>query len=130
LQESSHQKLIYSGQLLNDSARLKDVLRQCDDLEDQFYTVHLVYPSRKTCTAKIISDQNHTVDRDGNTMSTIRNSHTRSNSGQNQSQENNVTAPQSQQMYLPEQYLDPRNSQQLAWIQQAYTHYFTQYMQL
>ncbi|XP_012217250.1 homocysteine-responsive endoplasmic reticulum-resident ubiquitin-like domain member 2 protein [Linepithema humile] len=129
--ESSHQKLIYSGQLLNDSARLKDILRQCDDLEDQFYTIHLVYTPQKTCAVKITPDQNCTINRDADTISAIRNSHTRSNSVQNQSQENiNVTASQSQQMYLPEQYFDPRNSQQLAWIQQAYTHYFTQYMQL
>lgn len=130
--ESLHQKLIYSGQLLNDSARLKDILRQHDDLENQFYTVHLVYPSQKTkCAVKTTSDQSRTIDRDTDTMSTIKNSHTRNNSVQNQSQENiNVTSPQSQQMYLPEQYFDPQNSQQLAWIQQVYTHYFTQYMQL
>lgn len=131
MQESLHQKLIYSGQLLNDSARLKDILRQHDDLENQFYTVHLVYTSKKTCAVKITSDQNRIIDRDTDTMSPIRNSYTGSNSVQNESQENiNVNASPSQQMYLPEQYFDPQNSQQLAWIQQVYTHYFTQYMQL
>ncbi|XP_029672191.1 homocysteine-responsive endoplasmic reticulum-resident ubiquitin-like domain member 2 protein [Formica exsecta] len=126
--ESSHQKLIYSGQLLNDSAQLKDILRQHDGLEDQAYTVHLVCTPQKMCSAKT-SDQNSTIENNTDTASSMRNNHIRSNSVQNQNHENaNVTAPQ--QMYLPQQYFDPRNSQQLAWMQQAYTHYFTQYMQL
>lgn len=128
--ESSHQKLIYSGQLLNDSAQLKDILRQRDGLEDQSYTVHLVCTPQKIYTAKPTSNQNLTVEKNTDTTSSMRNSHIRSASVQNQNHENaNATAPQSQ-MYLPQQYFDPRNSQQLAWMQQAYTHYFTQYMQL
>lgn len=128
--ESSHQKLIYSGQLLNDSAQLKDILRQRDGLEDQAYTVHLVCTPQKIYTAKPTSNQNLTVEKNTDTTSSMRNSHIRSTSVQNQNHENaNATAPQSQ-MYLPQQYFDPRNSQQLAWMQQAYTHYFTQYMQL
>lgn len=127
--ESLHQKLIYSGRLLNDSSQLKDILRQHDGLEDQAYTVHLVCTSQKTYSAKTTSDQNLTTEKNADTTSSMRNSHIRSNSVQNQTHENaNVTAPQ--QMYLPQQYFDPRNSQQMAWMQQAYTHYFTQYMQL
>ncbi|KMQ96649.1 homocysteine-responsive endoplasmic reticulum-resident ubiquitin-like domain member 2 protein [Lasius niger] len=129
--ESSHQKLIYSGQLLKDSAQLKDILRQRDGSEDQAYTVHLVCAPQKTCITKTTSDKNLTIEKNADTASSVRNSHIRSNSVQNQNHENaNVTAPQPQQMYLPQQYFDPRNSQQLAWMQQAYTHYFTQYMQL
>ncbi|EFN61321.1 Homocysteine-responsive endoplasmic reticulum-resident ubiquitin-like domain member 2 protein [Camponotus floridanus] len=128
--ESSHQKLIYSGQLLNDSAQLKDILRQRDGLEDQAYTVHLVCTSQKMYTAKPTSNQNLTIEKNTDTTSSMGNSHIRSASVQNQNHENaNATAPPSQ-MYLPQQYFDPRNSQQLAWMQQAYTHYFTQYMQL
>ncbi|GAB1858990.1 Homocysteine-responsive endoplasmic reticulum-resident ubiquitin-like domain member 2 protein [Camponotus japonicus] len=128
--ESSHQKLIYSGQLLNDSAQLKDILRQRDGLEDQAYTVHLVCTPQKIYTAKPTSNQNLTIEKNTDATSSMRNSPIRSTSVQNQNHENaNATAPQSQ-MYLPQQYFDPRNSQQLAWMQQAYTHYFTQYMQL
>lgn len=116
--------------MLNDSAQLKDILRQCDDSEDQAYTVHLVCTPQKMCTAKATLDQNQSIERNMDAASATRNIHIRSNNVQNQSQENaNVTASQHQQ-YLPQQYLDPRNSQQLAWMQQAYTHYFTQYMQL
>lgn len=39
------QKLIYSGQLLNDSHILKDVLRQYEGQEA--HTVHLVYTPKK-----------------------------------------------------------------------------------
>lgn len=122
--------MIYSGQLLNDSAQLKDVLRQCDGSEDQAYTVHLVYTPQKMCAAQATSDQHQSTEINIDAGSAIRNTHIRNNTIQNQNQENaNVTAAQHQQ-YLSQQYLDPRNSQQLAWLQQAYTHYFTQYMQL
>lgn len=117
--------------MLNDSAQLKDILRQCDGLEDQAYTVHLVCTPQKMYTTKTTSNQNLTVEKNADTTSSVKNSHIRNTSVQNQNHENaNATAPQSQQMYLPQQYFDPRNSQQLAWMQQAYTHYFTQYMQL
>ncbi|XP_011869572.1 PREDICTED: homocysteine-responsive endoplasmic reticulum-resident ubiquitin-like domain member 2 protein [Vollenhovia emeryi] len=125
--ESSHQKLIYSGQLLNDSAQLKDILRQCDGSEDQAYTVHLVCTPQKMCAVKS-TDQNRSMEKNVDTAT--RHTHIRSINVPNPNHENtNVTASQHQQ-YLPQQYLDPRNSQQLAWMQQAYTHYFTQYMQL
>lgn len=115
--------------MLNDSAQLKDILRQCDGSEDQSYTVHLVCTPQKMYTAKVM-DQNRSTEQNVDTASAARYTHIRSNNVQNQSHENtNITASQHQQ-YLPQQYLDPRNSQQLAWMQQAYTHYFTQYMQL
>jgi hypothetical protein len=41
LQSTEEQKLIYSGQLLNDAVVLKDVLRQYDGQET--HTVHLVF---------------------------------------------------------------------------------------
>jgi hypothetical protein len=118
--------LIYSGQLLNDSDQLKDVLRQPDDLKDQVYTIHLIYTQQISPT----SDQNQTSENsiDVASENMITDTHM-SNSSQNQNHENaNVTAQP--QMYWPQQYYDPRNNQQLVWMQQAYTHYFTQYMQL
>lgn len=45
LQPKHEQKLIYSGQLLNDSAMLKDVLRQYEGQET--HTVHLVCASSR-----------------------------------------------------------------------------------
>ncbi|XP_032680808.1 homocysteine-responsive endoplasmic reticulum-resident ubiquitin-like domain member 2 protein [Odontomachus brunneus] len=123
--ECSHQKLIYSGQLLSDSAQLKDVLRQCNDSKDQAYTVHLVCTPQSTWTGKVTSDQTGTSEN----VDVTSNVHMRTNIAQNQSHENTNVTTQPQQMYSPQQYFDPQNSQQLAWMQ-AYTHYFTQYMQL
>lgn len=46
------QKLIYSGQLLNDAHILKDVLRQYEGQETETHTVHLVYtPKNRPFTA-------------------------------------------------------------------------------
>lgn len=108
--------------------QLKDVLRKCDDIEDQAYTVHLVCTPQKTWAGKITSDQNWTESADA--VSTSRNIRLRTNNSQNQIHENANVAAQPQQLYSPQQYFDPQNNQQLAWMQQAYTHYFTQYMQL
>lgn len=119
--------MIYSGQLLNDSVQLKDVLRQYDDLEDQAFTVHLVCTPQKTSFIK--SNQDLTTE--NNMDDATRNARNRSSSFHTQTSENtNSAVPQSQQRYLSPQYIDPRNNEQLAWMQQAYTHYFTQYMQL
>ncbi|KZC11760.1 PREDICTED: homocysteine-responsive endoplasmic reticulum-resident ubiquitin-like domain member 2 protein [Dufourea novaeangliae] len=127
--EMASQKLIYSGQLLNDSTCLKDVLRLCDGQEDQAYTVHLVYASQKVSAQNIVESTS--------VISSVRSAveHARlnnTNNVQNQGQNvNNVTIQHTPtQLYSTQQYFDPRNSQQIAWMQQAYTHYFTQYMQL
>lgn len=46
LQKSEEQKLIYSGQLLNDSTVLKDILRQYEGQDT--HTVHLVFTPKNT----------------------------------------------------------------------------------
>lgn len=128
--ERASQKLIYSGQLLNDSTCLKDVLRQCDGQEDQAYTVHLVCASQKMMpeqnkesTSSITSSTRTTVE-----YARLNNTNNVQNLAENV---NNFTIQHSPtQLYSTQQYFDPRNSQQMAWMQQAYTHYFTQYMQL
>lgn len=108
---------------------MKDVLRQYDGQEDQTYTVHLVV--QKATTNKVTSEQDteHT-DHPRITLAQIRLNI--ANGIQNQSQDiNNVVMQHSPtQLYSTQQYFDPRNNQQMAWMQQAYTHYFTQYMQL
>lgn len=104
---------------------MKDVLRQCNDSEDQAYTVHLVCTPQNTWTGTVTSDQTETSEN----IDVTRNIRIRTNVVQNQSHENANVTTQPQQMYSPQQYFDPQNSQQLAWMQ-AYTHYFTQYMQL
>lgn len=113
---------------------MKDVLRQCDGLEDQVYIVHLVCASQKLSTNRKAPEQ---ITENVSISATIRNTteHTRLNNincVQNQGQNNNsvITQHTPPQMYSTQQYLDPRNNQQMAWMQQAYTHYFTQYMQL
>ncbi|XP_017888058.1 homocysteine-responsive endoplasmic reticulum-resident ubiquitin-like domain member 2 protein [Ceratina calcarata] len=129
--ERASQKLIYSGQLLNDSAYLKDVLRHCDGQENQTYIVHLVCamqktPANKTVTGQPVENTNVTA------RSTTEQSRLNSgNNVQNQSQNvNNIAMQHAPAQLYSTQYYDPRNSQQMAWMQQAYTHYFTQYMQL
>ncbi|XP_076391265.1 homocysteine-induced endoplasmic reticulum protein isoform X2 [Megachile rotundata] len=131
LKERASQKLIYSGQLLSDSVCLKDVLRQCDGQEDQTYIVHLVCASQKPSVNKMEQVMENT-----NAIPTARSTieHMRlndPNNVQNQSQNmNNISMQHAPtQLYSAQQYFDPRNSQQVAWMQQAYTHYFTQYMQ-
>lgn len=111
--------------MLNDSVQLKDILRQYDDLKDQAFTVHLVCTPQKTSFKK--SNQDQTTEK--NMDDAIRNTQSRSNSFQT-SENISSAVLHSQQRYLPQQYIDPRNNEQLAWMQQAYTHYFTQYMQL
>lgn len=131
--ETTSQKLIYSGQLLNDPTCLKDVLRQCDGLEDQSYTVHLVCASQKMCAKKTTSKQvTENVVPDTRSAGEQHIRLNNANNVQNMTQDNVnvVTQHNPTQLYSTHQYFDPRNSQQMAWIQQAYTHYFTQYMQL
>lgn len=120
--------------MLNDSTCLKDVLRQYDGQEDQAYTVHLVcashrMPANKTTTEQVLENANP-ISTARNTIEHMRLSNT--SNVQNQSHNNNNVAAQHTpgQLYSTQQYFDPRNSQQMAWMQQAYTHYFTQYMQL
>ena len=129
--ERASQKLIYSGQLLNDSIHLKDVLRQCDGQEDQTYIVHLVCASQKTSTNKMeqVTESTSTIPTARSTIEHMRLNNT--NNIENQSPNMNNVAMQHAptQLYSAQQYFDPRNNQQVAWMQQAYTHYFTQYMQ-
>lgn len=131
-QERASQKLIYSGQLLSDSVRLKDVLRQCDGQEDQTYIVHLVCASQKASTNKMeqVTESTSTIPTARSTIEHMRLNNT--NNIENQSPNMNNVAMQHAptQLYSVQQYFDPRNNQQVAWMQQAYTHYFTQYMQL
>lgn len=114
------------------------MLRHCDGQEDQTYIIHLVCASQKTLTNKIMTDQ---VVENTNIISAVRSTeHMRLNNTNNiQSQHtnnnnynnnNNVAVQHTSAQLYSTQYFDPRNSQQMAWIQQAYNHYFTQYMQL
>lgn len=133
--ESKNQKLIYSGQLLTDSTCLKDVLRQCEGQEDQSYTVHLVCAPQKTCANTSASGKVQSIE-NSNTEPNIRNNAGNArlsaiNNVQNQSLDNsNITVQHMSAQLFSTQYFEPHNNQQVAWMQQAYTYYFTQYMQL
>lgn len=150
------QKLIYSGQLLHDTVILKDILR-CYEGQEK-HTVHLVCsPSRdvlKTSSshsAKMNSGTHqphqHTVSRnDQNTTSSEEtsqsNSAPNSNDGlRHRTNDSHVTWDDPQMMWGI--YADQRTpwstnnlynqadfAQQMAWMQQAYAQYMTQYMQL
>lgn len=109
------------------------MLRHCNGQEDQTYIVHLVCASQKTSTNKIteqVVENTKTISIARSTVENTRLNNT--NNIQNQSQHITNVAMQHTpaQLYSTLQYFDPRNSQQMAWMQQAYTHYFTQYMQL
>lgn len=130
--ERASQKLIYSGQLLNDTTCLKDVLRHCSGQENQTYIVHLVCAMQKM-PANTPATTGQTAENANATMrSTTEQSRLNNASNvQNQTQSaNNVAMQHAPAQLYSTQYFDPRNSQQMAWMQQAYTHYFTQYMQL
>lgn len=109
------------------------MLRQCNGQEDQTYIVHLVCASQKTSTNKINEQVVENTKTISSTRSIVENTRlNNTNNIQNQSQHitNVATQHTPAQLYSTLQYFDPRNSQQMAWMQQAYTHYFTQYMQL
>lgn len=118
---------------MNNSSCLKDILRHCDGLEDQAYTIHLVCTPQKNCANNLFDQTqvnenvniNSTIRSDAEYIRTLNNIQSR-----HQSTNNVMTQSSPTQLYSMQQYFDPRNSQQVAWMQQAYTHYFTQYMQL
>ncbi|KAG7210760.1 hypothetical protein KM043_012254 [Ampulex compressa] len=128
--ESANQKLIYSGHLLSDSAHLRDVLRQLDSTEDQAYTVHLVCATKETPVEKIIPKVRTLADARRLIAAQTRSNPTINVQNQPQDTANIMTQHPLTQMYSAQQYFDPHNSQQVAWMRQAYRHYFTQYMQL
>ncbi|KAL3289046.1 hypothetical protein HHI36_003489 [Cryptolaemus montrouzieri] len=115
------QKLIYSGQLLNDTVVLKDVLRQYEGQET--HTVHLVCtpkrettpPRRNMPTVAPTSNSEH-VNRSTSTPDTR----------QNMQNFGNMGIP-----WLPEGVqMDPQYAAHMAVMHQAYMQYINQYMQL
>lgn len=125
------QKLIYSGQLLNDSATLKDVLRQYEGQET--HTVHLV------CTPKHMKSTttNPQMNQSNPTQPTAQNtSQVPLNNPQinRVSTENNTSTSPPQRVPNAGPWGPPMDANQyamqLAWMQQAYIQYMTQYMQL
>ncbi|KAG5897276.1 hypothetical protein JTB14_011442 [Gonioctena quinquepunctata] len=128
------QKLIYSGQLLNDSVTLKDVLRQYEGQDT--HTVHLV------CTSKYMMNiQNQTPVSQASTPN-ITNTATNTPSPQNQpttpnpNREENIPNVPPNMAWVnvnnpPMTPVDPNQyALQLAWMQQAYIQYMAQYMHL
>ncbi|XP_012267965.1 homocysteine-responsive endoplasmic reticulum-resident ubiquitin-like domain member 2 protein [Athalia rosae] len=134
----SEQKLIYSGQLLNDSVLLKDVLHHygSEDLAtDQSYTVHLVCtPIKSTYMEKLLGSPGGNQGLDvGAAQSTATPEpvpivRLQSSSHENEDVDN--LGSHTTQSNITQRYYNQLNSQQMAWMQQAYTHYITQYMQL
>ncbi|CAG9821254.1 unnamed protein product [Phaedon cochleariae] len=133
----NEQKLIYSGQLLTDTVTLKEVLRQYEGQET--HTVHLVCSSKYTknvqseptpvTQASLPNNPNETTGTGTGTPSTpITPNITREPSTPNNVPPNmpwgNLNSPQLN-ITDPNQY-----AMQLAWMQQAYFQYMTQYMQL
>ncbi|XP_074097897.1 homocysteine-induced endoplasmic reticulum protein [Cotesia typhae] len=130
------QKVIYSGQILNDSMILKDVFYQNYNLEEELFIVHLVCPSKisfastsssKNSTNKSASDkQNSNASVNNSPPSTT----TTSPISSPLSSSGIQFAPPGIPMSPIQQYYTQLNTQQLAWMQQAYAQYLNQYMQL
>lgn len=128
--ETKDQKLIYSGQLLNDSACLKDVLRHYEDTEDQPFTVHLVCPNDKMGVNENKLDKSNESNNNNkkNTLNSERNAE--QNRFDSIGGQGTVNTQPTAQTFPIQSFYGQLNSQQIAWMQQAYTHYLTQYMQL
>ncbi|KAJ8914816.1 hypothetical protein NQ315_014562 [Exocentrus adspersus] len=125
------QKLIYSGQLLNDSVTLKEVLRQYEGQET--HTVHLV------CTSKYTKNFSQPV-LHTTTPSSLSNDMNVANT-QSQTEIPTPNIPPDQnipngQPNMPWTYVNGTQidvnqyAVQVMWMQQAYLQYMTQYMQL
>ncbi|XP_023289173.1 homocysteine-responsive endoplasmic reticulum-resident ubiquitin-like domain member 2 protein isoform X2 [Orussus abietinus] len=120
----SDQKLIYSGQLLNDTTCLKDVLRQYDTTEEQSFTMHLICASHNSCTERLRNE-------DSSPSLKMSASETVANDTRQerfQSHAVNSSGTESSPSMSP-QFYGQLNGQQIAWMQEAYTRYLTQYMQ-
>nr|CAH7730444.1 unnamed protein product [Callosobruchus chinensis] len=124
------QKLIYSGQLLNDSSTLKDVLRQFEGQE--VHTVHLV------CTTKYTKPEEKTPLNNTNSGNPAPTAQTEFQSSQANSRNENMVPDENPYNNMP--WINANGPQatpadvnqyamQLAWMQQAYYQYMTQYMQ-
>lgn len=103
------QKIIFLGQLLNNSMILKDVLQQNYNKEDNLFIIHLVCSGQpKLLIAKTGVTVN--LNRHGATF---------------------VSVPSGLARPTPvQQYYSQLNNQQMAWMQQAYAHYIIRYMQI
>ncbi|CAG9835177.1 unnamed protein product [Diabrotica balteata] len=124
------QKLIYSGQLLNDTVTLKEILRQYEGQEA--HTVHLV------CSSKYMQNVPETkpvsqTSTPNNTQNTNNSTTSSPATNENASGEQNTTGfPQNMPYFnMNSGQIDPNQyAMQLAWMQQAYFQYMSQYMQL
>lgn len=131
LQPKNEQKLIYSGQLLNDSVILKDVLRQYEGQDT--HTMHLVCSPRHSAIRK----QQPPPRQQPQQAEPANSSDTQPN---RTNQQNNVPTdqrvpnlyPTAQQMNM--NWIRPENAEQFAlhmqMMQQAYFQYMTQYMNM
>ncbi|XP_056645178.1 homocysteine-responsive endoplasmic reticulum-resident ubiquitin-like domain member 2 protein [Diorhabda sublineata] len=122
------QRLIYSGQLLNDSATLEEVLRQYEGQDT--HTVHLV------CSSKYMNSIPETKPiSQPSTPNNVQNSPSTSSTSSNpttSSEQNQSNVPPTMPYFnVNSGPVDPNQyAMQLAWMQQAYFQYMAQYMQL
>lgn len=115
LQKVCEQKIILSGQVLNDLVILKDVLHEHHIYKENTYIIHLVCKSSTRYTTPIAKPTTPTTA----TTATETPTHPAVN----------LSAPSSFMQY--QQYPGAQlNDQQIVWMQQAYAHYLTQYMQM
>lgn len=147
------QKLIYSGQLLNDSLVLKDILRQYEGQDT--HTVHLVCTPKhikmntkpKPSTPVAETNSGGSRQANSNTSSTGSGNVSAETSTQTSQRSQSTNASESRvpptfpnsgfQWTMPNGQFQPADysnlnqyQMQMAWMQQAYMQYMSQYMQL
>lgn len=126
------QKIILSGQVLSDLVILKDVLQEHHIYTENTYIIHLVCKSLTRYSTPITKQTTTTTstinaNTAGTTTTTTTNTETPTHPTVNLS---NPVSAQSSFMQYQQHPGVQLNNQQIVWMQQAYAHYLTQYMQI
>lgn len=105
-------------------------MRHYEDTEDQPFTVHLVCPNDKMGVNENKLDKSNESNNNNkkNTLNSERNAE--QNRFDSIGGQGTVNTQPTAQTFPIQSFYGQLNSQQIAWMQQAYTHYLTQYMQL
>lgn len=147
-QNTEDQRLIYYGQLLNDSVTLKDVFTRYEAGEET-HTVHLVcMPSKENLKmqARKITEETSRKEREGSPATSAGGSDRVTTDGNGSTSEQEVDPARTgernyfpfsshYQYWLNNVYPQPTENynylQQLAWMQRIYTNYYiSQYMDM
>ncbi|XP_069963238.1 homocysteine-responsive endoplasmic reticulum-resident ubiquitin-like domain member 2 protein [Bactrocera oleae] len=115
------QKLIYSGQLLNDNLLLKDVIRSYKDVYTHNHIIHLVYTPKNSLNSNFkqkpkvsVSSSSANMSHSGNTSDGLRQRHVAGSNSANATPQYNAQQQYYQQYQQQQQnFLLPQFNQQL-----------------